>query len=104
VDKNLKRDSALAEEVERWAKEKDGGKLQMRNVWVSGISYLHPEAVGSRSIHRGSISVEKLGHSQFWDNDSHVQRNHQIHQLQIPEISFGQASIKSLFKITASWI
>src|SRR5712664_2714602 len=35
VDKNLKRDSALAEEVERWTKEKVGGKLQMRNVFGS---------------------------------------------------------------------
>jgi hypothetical protein len=91
VDKNLKRDSALAEEVEQWTKEKDGGKLQMRNVWVSGISHLHWEAVGplAKSLHRGSISVEKLGHSQFWDNDSTKSPDSSTpeSERQIPEIS-----------------
>jgi len=84
VDKNLKRDSALAEEVEQWTKEKDGGKLQMRNVWVNGTSHLHRKAVGSRSIHHGSILRWKIGHSRFWDNNSHIHRNHQIHRLLNP--------------------
>jgi len=84
VDKNLKRDWALAEEVEQWTKEKDGSKLQMRNVWVNGTSHLHRKAVGSRSIHRGSILRWKIGHSRFWENNSHIHRNHQIHRLLNP--------------------
>jgi len=104
VDKNLKRDSALAEEVERWTKEKDGGKLQMRNVWVSGISYLHREAVGSRSIHRGHIPLKNRPFSilgqQFTYSSKSPDSSTPESERQILEISSGRASTKSLFKLS----
>jgi len=105
VDKNLKRDSALAEEVERWTKEKDGGKLQNEErlgQWnqlpSSGSCWIKEHSPWINiSLKNRPFSI--LG-QQFTYSSKSPDSSTPESERQILEISSGRASTKSLFKLS----
>jgi len=105
VDKNLKRDSALAEEVERWTKEKDGGKLQNEerlgqwNQLPSSGSCWIKEHSPWINIPLKNRPFSILG-QQFTYSSKSPDSSTPESERQILEISSGRASTKSLFKLS----